>query len=154
MKLCCVVIRAREWWRSYISPTTSNIVVRSVVHWKTDLPRYSFYICGCNTLHLASKVVCKGTPLTPSFQGGNIHAGTASPCAYISIIRSCNIPFPPFACFKIKKAVALVNNRYVVQICYCKYQAIHSFGNSHNYPNPQYYPFQSLSRSILRSHKW
>ena len=41
---------------------------------------------GCNTLHLASKVVCKGIPLDPFLQA-NLHAGTASPCAqlYLSL---------------------------------------------------------------------
>ena len=61
--LCRDVIAYTE--RSHLSPTTSNIVVSSVVHRKTEPPRYSSNSVGCNTLHLASKVVCKGNPLDP-----------------------------------------------------------------------------------------
>lgn len=84
--LCRDVIAYTE--RSHLSPTTSNIVVSSVVHRKTEPPRYSSNSVGCNTLHLASKVVCKGIPLDPCRGYGNLHAGTASPCAYLPLILS------------------------------------------------------------------
>ena len=84
--LCRDVIAYTE--RSHLSPTTSDIVVRTVVHRKTVLPRYPSNSVGCNTLHLASKVVCKGIPLDPCRGYGNLHAGTASPCAYLPLILS------------------------------------------------------------------